>query len=167
MADFCTAVDISLALAGKIALGRAVGIEGYNGFRVRIGDVNVLAEEIADTVSGPEVFTEAISAAAFGRSVGLRDGGHFQRLIEAGYVRARRVKHPKTHVLQWRMTPGDVAAFHRKFLTTSTIEAEFGLHRNRILALLNAAGAKPFTPDGMSIGSVWFRDEVQHHFKSR
>ena len=158
---------ISLALAGKIALGRVVGIDGYNGFRVRIGDVDALAEEMADTVTRPEGFTQTISAAAFGRSVGLRDGGHFQKLIEAGHVLARKVKHPKTHLLQWRMTPADVAAFHRKFLTTSTIEAEFGLHRNRILALLNAAGTRPITLDGMSIGSVWFRDEVQHHFKSR
>ena len=158
---------ISQAISGKFALGRVVGIDGYNAFRVRIGDVNVLAEEMADTVTGPEGFTETISAAAFGRSVGLRDGGHFQRLIEAGHVRARKVKHTKTHALQRRMTPADVAAFHRKFLTTSTIEAEFGLHRNRILAHLNAAGARPFTLDGMSIGSVWFRDEVQHHFKAR
>ncbi len=158
---------ISLALSGKIALGRVVGIDGYNGFRVCTGDIDALAEEMADTATGPEGLTQTISAAAFGRSVGLRDGGHFQRLIEAGYVLAQKVKHPKTHTLQWRMTPADVAAFHRKFLTTSTIEAEFGLHRNRILALLNAAGARPFTLDGMSIGSVWFRDEVQHHFKTR
>lgn len=82
---------------------------------------------------------------AFGRSVGLRDGGHFQKLIEAGHVPAQKIKNPKTHAMQWRMTPVDVASFHRKFLTTATIEAEFGLHRNRILAVLNAAGARPFT----------------------
>ncbi len=131
------------------------------------GDVNVLAEKMAGRAAGLEEFTETISAAAFGRSVGLRDGGHFQKLIEAGHVSARAFRNPKTHAWQWRMTPADVASFHRKFLTTSTIEAEFGLHRNRILAVLNAAGARPFTLDGVSVGSVWLREEVQHNFKAR
>lgn len=155
---------ISLALSGQIALDRDAEIDGYSGFRVRIRDVNALAEEMAGRAAGVDEFTETISAAVFGRSVGLRDGGNFQKLIEAGHVPARAFRNPKTHTLQWRMTPADVAAFHRKFLTTSTIEAEFGLHRNRILAVLRATGVRPFTVDGVSAGSVWLREEVQHHF---
>lgn len=158
---------VALALAGQIALGRDVGVDGYNGFRVRTEEVDILAQEMAGRATGQKEFSATISAAAFGRSVGLRDGGHFQKLIEAGQVPAQKVKNPKTHTLQWRMTPADVAAFHRKFLTTTTIEAEFGLHRNRILAVLNAASARPFTLDGVSFGSVWLREEVQHHFKAR
>ncbi|WP_124085338.1 hypothetical protein [Pseudogemmobacter humi] len=72
---------------------------------------------------------------------------------------------PKTNMQQFRMTPDDITALHRKFLTTTTIEAEFGLHPNRIRAVLSAAGALPFTIDGASVGPVWLREEFERHFR--
>jgi hypothetical protein len=52
------------------------------------------------------------SAAVFGRSVGLRDGGTFIALIEAGHVPAMRVVNPATGRLQHCLRPEDIAAFH-------------------------------------------------------
>lgn len=95
----------------------------------------------------------------------MRDGGHFHALIAAGRSPAQQVMNPKTNMLQFTMTPADSAAFHCKFLTTTTIEAEFGLHRNRIRAVLSAAGAQPFIIEGASVGPVWLREDVERHFR--
>ncbi len=161
----CQVID--LALSGKMALCQDERIPAYNGFRVRVSDINALAAERDSAGTKAGAFADTISAAEFGRSVGLRDGGYLQALVEAGQVRAQKVQNPKTNTMQYRMTQADVAAFHRKFLTTTTIGIEFGLHRNKILAVLRAAGAHPFALDGRSVGSIWLRDEIERYFKVR
>lgn len=155
---------IALALSGKMALGQDNRIPGYNGFRVRVVDINALAAERDSKGTMSDALSNTISAAEFGRSVGLRDGGYLQALVEAGQVHAQKMQNPKTKIMQYRMTQAHVAEFHRKFLTTTTIGSEFGLHRNRILAVLRAADVQPFTLDGRLVGSIWLRDEVERYF---
>lgn len=73
---------------------------------------------------------------------------------------AQAVLNPRTHLTQFRMSEADIAAFHKRFLTTTTIEEEFGLHRNRILAILRSAGARKFMLEGRSVGPICLRAEV-------
>lgn len=157
---------ISKVRTGDLSIFRQPDEAGYRGFRVRVTEIDAYSARIAATASPAAELQNSISAAAFGRKVGLRDGGHFLALTDAGYVATQVVRHPVTRQNQHRMTAQHIAAFHRKFLTLTTIKAEFGLHRNTILALLKAAGAKPFRLNGQSVGSIWLRDEVESIFVS-
>lgn len=152
---------IAQVRAGQLQLRRVQAVAGYNGFQVSVAEVNALAARLEQTLPYAHVFTATTSAAAFGRKVGIRDGGHFLALIQAGHVTAQAVLNPKTHLTQFRMSEEDIAAFNKRFLTTTTIEEEFGLHRNRILAILRSAGARQFMLEGRSVGPIWLRAEVE------
>lgn len=90
--------------------------------------------------SGPSGLPpERPSAAAFGRSIGMRDGGRFLALIAAGHTPATRVTHPKFGTEILVLSEADIAAFHRRFATTTTLAAEWGEHRNTVVARLEAA----------------------------
>jgi hypothetical protein len=100
------------------------------------------------------------SAASFGRSVGLRDGGTFIALIEAGHVQAVQVVNPATKRLQHYLRPEDIAAFHGRFATITTLSAETGRHRNTLRGPLAAGGVARFAPGGRDFGPVYLREEV-------
>jgi hypothetical protein len=103
-----------------------------------------------------------IPAGAVAREVGLRDGGHFLALLEAGHSPAQRIKHPRTGVERLYMSPEDIAAFHRRFLTLRTMATELGTSRGgAILVRLDAAGVRRFAPGGMDHGPIWLRAEVE------
>ena len=53
------------------------------------------------------------------------------------------VVNPIARKSRHRMTDAEIAAFHEKFLTLATIEAEFGLHKNRIFATRRAGVGDP------------------------
>jgi hypothetical protein len=55
----------------------------------------------------------------------------------------------------------DIAAFHRRFLPTTTISAEFGLHRNVLRKRLAAARVSRFGPNGTDFGAVYLRADVE------
>ncbi|WP_096784790.1 hypothetical protein [Rhodobacter sp. CZR27] len=62
--------------------GRRAGVEGYPGIVVARAEVDRLAE--AQPV---RLTSERPSAAAFGRRVGMRDGGRLLALLAAGHTR--------------------------------------------------------------------------------
>ncbi|MCE6949504.1 hypothetical protein LAZ29_00865, partial [Cereibacter sphaeroides] len=97
-------------------------------------------------------------AAAFGRSIGMRDGGRFLALIAAGHTPATRVKHPKFGTEILVLSEADIAAFPRRFATTTTLAAEWGEHRNTVIARLEAARVSRFSPDGADYGALYLRD---------
>ncbi|MCE6950130.1 hypothetical protein LAZ29_04250, partial [Cereibacter sphaeroides] len=100
-------------------------------------------------------------AAAFGRSVGMRKGGRFLALVAAGHTPATRVKHPKLGTEILVVSEADVAAFHRRFATTTTLAAEWGEHRNTVIARLEAAGVSRFSPDGADYGALYLREDME------
>lgn len=157
---------IAQVRAGQLQLRRVRAVAGYNGFQVSVAEVNALAARLEQTQPYAPAFTGTTSAAAFGRKVGIRDGGHFLALIQAGHVIAQAVLNPRTHLTQFRMSEEDIAAFHKRFLTTTTMEDEFGVHRNRILAILRSAGAQQFTLDGQPVGPIWLRGDVEGILRS-
>ncbi|MDQ7775375.1 MAG: hypothetical protein Q4615_05390 [Paracoccus aminovorans] len=101
-----------------------------------------------------------MSAAEFARSIGLRDKGRIEALIEAGHAVALETVHPVTRRVQLRMTEAHIASFHEKFLTLTTMQTETGLHRNTILSLLRASGVQVFAPDGLDFGQIYLRKEA-------
>ena len=77
-------------------------------------------------------------------------------MIEGGYTPAVRVVHSATKAPIWRMSRDAIAAFNARFTTLTVLAAETGVHRNRILAVLETSGIKKFEPDGgMSVPSIF------------
>ncbi len=62
------------------------------------------------------------------------------------------------------MTAADIAAFHKKFATMTTLSARFGLHRNTVRLLLAKTAIQPFCPGGADFGAIWLLAEVQAAF---
>jgi len=151
---------IKLVRDGAMKIAWADRTVGYRGFVVLRAEVDAVSSRQAKIKSKAPEMSGSISAAAFGRSVGLREGGLFLALVNAGHVSAFSITNPNTNTPQYRMTDKNISEFHRKFLTLTTIEAEFGIHRNRIVSMLRTHGAIPFSADGKDFGSIWSRDAV-------
>ncbi|MBU2936466.1 MULTISPECIES: TniQ family protein [Pacificibacter] len=146
---------------GQLTVGKRIGVEGFHGIVVQKTEVNRLAGP-RTRVEGEVLDDEAgtMSAAEFGRSIGLRDGEAILALIKAGYVSARLITSPLTARLQYRMTPNDMANFNQRFVTLSKLSAETGQHRNTIRGIFKSARVAPFSPDGQDFGAVYLRDDV-------
>lgn len=151
----------------QMTVGQLVGVAGFNGIVVQKSEVDLMAaprkrarNDVRDEVPG------TMAAAKFGRSVGLRDGGTFLALIKAGHVPARLVVNPQMGRPQFRMTPDNMASFHQRFVTLTTLSTEIGQHRNTLKAVLASARITPFSPEGQDFGSVYLRDDVMGLIKS-
>lgn len=107
-----------------------------------------------------------VSAVAFGRSVGMRSQGWFENLVATGHSPATRMPHPKWGGMRVYVSPEDVAEFHRRYFTSSTMELEFGLHKRTLLAKLKEAKVQPFAPSGQDFGTLYLRNEIQAVIKS-
>lgn len=141
----------------SLTLGKRPDVFGYHGFVVRRSELDRLVLPAETDLAAP---LHGLSAAEFGRTVGLRSKGHFLALVEAGHTPATEVLHPKTGQKQKRMSKDDVAAFHEKFVTLTTLSFETGQHRNAARALIKAAGIKAFSPEGQGFGSIYLRKTV-------
>lgn len=143
---------------GSLDVGARQGILGFHGIVVRPEQLSRLV--VVDDRPDPTEGGKLQSAAAFGRSIGLRDNGSFTALIEAGYVSAKARLHPGTKRMQYWMDEFDIAAFTARFATRSMLIAETGLHRNTIYKLLDTARVEPFAPGGKDFGAVFLRSDL-------
>lgn len=143
--------------SGEIRVGQQSEIDGFHGLCVWRADVDRLAKPVPVEESS---LSGTIAAAPFGRAVGMRDKGLFLAFVKAGHTPTIKIENPKTRKMQHRMTPEDEVAFHRRYLTPTTIESEFGLHRNTSLAILKAGGVARFSPGGADYGAIWLRSEA-------
>ncbi len=147
---------------GHLKLGQREGNNGYHAFEVHIPELLNWADNLTHQIKTPKALLPgAMSAAAFGRSVGLRDRGRFEALVANGHTPAFAINNPKTHRTQWQVSEADIEAFHQKFVTAATIEAIFELHPNTFQAILRAAGCSPFAPGGLDFGAIWLREVVE------
>lgn len=143
---------------GDLVVGAREGVKGFHGIVVQH---RYLSKGTFDrSRSKPTDDGTLQSAAAFGRSVGLRDHGTFVKLIEAGHVAAHAQLNPATNRMQYWMNPSHIADFRARFVTPTTLHKETGLHRNTIYSLLEAARVVPFSTDGQDFGSIFLRAEV-------
>ena len=138
---------------GALRLARDPEVFGYRSFLVEKAAIDQICKDV--------VLPPGMTAAAFGRSIGMRDKGCFLALIAAGHTPAGTVPHAGTGKPVPFVTPGDIAAFRRRFVTSSMMEREFGLHRQTCLARLRAAGVTPFSPDGQDYGFLYERQDVE------
>jgi hypothetical protein len=144
----------------RLLCGQRVGVVGFHAIVVPKSEVDFMAaplnavrDEVLYDVPG------MMAAAQFGRSVGLRDGGTFLALIEAGHVPARLVLNPRTGQPQYRMTPEDMAVFYQQFVTLSTLSLETGQHLNTLRGLFKSEKIAPFSPEGQDFGPVYLRED--------
>lgn len=67
-------------------------------------------------------------------------------------------RHPKTKARQRFLAPGDLAAFHERFVTLRGLAVELGMPWQALRPKLAAAGIEPFSPDGQDYGAVFERN---------
>jgi hypothetical protein len=146
---------------GRLTVGQRAGVEKFHGLVVRMADVDALPPSRRRATAPHNIENAGMtSAASFGRSVGLRDNGNFLALVEAGHVPAVQAVNPDTGRHQHFLRPEDIAAFHRRFVTLTTLAAETGHHRNTLRGKLAAAGIDRFAPGGQDYGPVYLREDV-------
>ncbi len=150
------------AIRGKrLSVGQRVGVSGFHGIVLRKSEVDLISSPLRRTEEASfSDLSGTVPAATVGRSVGLRDGGTFQRLIEAGHVPAQQIMNPRSGRSQHRMTPEDIAAFHDRFVTLTTLSNETGQHRNTLRGLITAQRIEPFSPDGQDFGAIYRREDI-------
>ena len=160
-----TTVSMSTLIAairdGRLPVGKRAGVAGFHGIVVPKKVVECLVPTL--DLEGERVEpgpSDLIPAAEFGRSIGLRDNGNCLALIEAGHVPARQVLNLKTGRLQHHLGTEDIAAFHRRFATLTTLAADTGHPRNTLRGLLAAARVGRFAPEGQDVGPVYLKAEV-------
>ena len=147
--------------AGLLRVGQRAGVAGFHGIVVPRKLVERLVPTLELEGEGEEPNpSDLVPAAEFGRSVGLRDNGNFLALIEAGHVPARQVLNVKTGRLQYHLGAEDIASFHRRFVTLTTLSAATGHHRNTLKSLLAASRVGRFAPEGQDFGPVYLRADV-------
>ncbi|MBT53489.1 MAG: hypothetical protein CMF72_08840 [Mameliella sp.] len=156
---------IQYVRAHDISLGKCEGVFGYHGFVVKRSEINLFNVRNAKSTTTATNLIGQMSAAEFGRSVGLRGKGGFLAFVAAGHTPATESPHPKTRRLQMRMTEQDIEAFHKRFITPTVIEAETGLHRHTILAHLRAKQIERFAPDGQDYGPIYLREAIERQIR--
>ncbi len=148
---------IAALRGGKLQLGQRMDIKGYAGLYVQKSEIDQMRLQKQEPA-----YRNLITAAAFGRSVGIRTQGWFEKLVDAGHTPATRMPHPK-----WGggervyASPRDIEDFHKRFLTSVTMEKEFGQSRRILLAKLKAAEVKPFAKKGDDNGALYLREDVE------
>ncbi|KMK67168.1 hypothetical protein IMCC21224_112032 [Puniceibacterium sp. IMCC21224] len=146
---------------GRLRVGRRTGIVGFHGIVAPKSDIEALIRFLQKAASSVENALPGImSAAEFGRSVGLRDNGCFIALVEAGHTSAVQCSNPRTGRAQYRLGDGDISSFHQRFVTLPTLSEETGYHRNTLKKLLEASQVARFTPDGQDYGPIYLREEA-------
>ncbi len=147
--------------AGQISVGQRTGVSGFHGIVVHNSEVDLLASSRLEPQKTNEIPPPGeISAAEFGRTVGLRDHGRFIALVEAGHTPGFQCIHPSTKRIQYRLSANDISSFHLRLVTLTTLIEETGYHRNTLKSLLAATRVNRFSPEGQDFGPVYLREEA-------
>ena len=107
------------------------------------------------------------SAAAFGRSVGMRENQAFQRLAQGGHTPASHIEVAKSGTERFYVTQEDIDGFHQRFLTQKTLATEYGGFWRTLIEKLRSQGVEPFSYDGESFGHLFLRADVEQFFEPR
>ena len=145
----------------RLQLGRNTDLVGYRSYVVMRAEVDHMAGDQPHRRRRAETIPSGELASTYALKVGIKARHWFLRLFEAGHVSARWVPHPVTGANILYLTDDDIAAFHRRFMTPMTMQAEFGLHGRTCVARLNAAKVSAFSPDGQDFGALYERPDVE------
>jgi hypothetical protein len=156
-------VDVGTLIAAirarQIALGQRMGGTGYSSLVVLKTEVNSIA--LARQIKSDRGL---LPAAALGRQVGVRDGSKFLNFLSAGHSPTTSAAHPATGAPFLYVSADDIAAFHAKYVTATTLVAETGEHRNSVRSKLKGAKIPPFAPNGEDFGNIYLREEAKAAF---
>ena len=151
---------IAAIRTGALRLGQRPDVSGYHGLVVEITEVAAFKAKTAPKRK-PSTNQGEVTAAAFARSAGVRGKGQFLALIEGGHTPATLVLNPTTKRREWHMSRDDIAAFEANYTTPSMLSAETGAHLNTIRAVLKSERVQPFRPNGLDVGPVYLRNDVE------
>jgi hypothetical protein len=152
---------------GRLRVARWHGLDGYRALCVSKVEIDQFAVDSgAQTEAHSKLPTEVVStAAAFGRSVGMREGQAFQRLVHAGHTPASHETISRNGTKRFYVTEDDIAAFHQRFFTQKTLADEYNGFWRTLVAQLQAGGDEPFTSDGETFGHLFLRADVERFFE--
>lgn len=151
---------------GRLSAATFEGLTGYRSICVLKTEIDQLAAqstEVSATASKlpPDV---VCSAAAFGRSVGMRENQAFQRLVQGGHTPASHTVLSKNGTERFYVSEKDIEAFHQRFLSQKTLASEYNGFWRTLVEKLISRGVEPFTSDGESFGNLFLRTEVEREF---
>ena len=151
---------------GRLSAARFDGLTGYSSICVPKADIDQLASQITTASPKPSKLPPAVvcSAAAFGRSVGMRENQVFQRLVQGGHTPASHKVVSKNGTERFYVTGKDIEAFHQRFLSQKTLASEYNGFWRTLVEKLISRGVEPFTSDGESFGNLFLRVEVEREF---
>ncbi|MEJ6404056.1 TniQ family protein [Yoonia sp. 2307UL14-13] len=151
---------------GRLHVARLKGLAGYRSLCVSKVEIDHLAAEVGVPVEAPSKLPAEVvsSAAAFGRSVGMREGQAFQRLVMAGHTSASHEVISNSGARRFYVTEDDIAAFHRRFLTQMTLADEYNGFWRTLVTELYSGGVERFTVGGETFGHLFLRTDVERFF---
>lgn len=100
-------------------------------------------------------------ASIYAVKLGISAKAWFHKLFVAGHVSARWVPHPTNGTEVLYLTNEDIAAFHARFMTPMTMQAEFGVTWQKCMVELRKVGVTPFTEDDQEFGPLYERRYVE------
>lgn len=151
----------------RLPVGLCEGVSGFHGIAVpkrKVDELIPLRGQVKAVSEDDQ--SSLVCAAAFGRSIGLRDHGGFLAMVAAGQIPARQAMNAKTRRPQYWVSAEDIEAFHRRFVTLTTLSSETGLHRNTVRGVLATSRVTPFAPDRQELGLVYLRAEALRALRS-
>lgn len=148
---------IEAILQRKLTLATSCTSEGYHALRLNKDEFNAW---FATRHDPQKDLPGVMSAAAFGRSVGIRDKTGVQALMADGHTPGIRCQNPRSKRMEWRVDAQQIAAFHEKFATVTTLRQGNTLSQYDVVKKLRRSGALPFTADGKSYGNLWLRADI-------
>lgn len=146
---------------GRIQIGRDPEMYGSRGYLVLKDDIDDIAGEQPHRRRRADSIPSGELASRYAMSVGIKAKQWFLKLYEAGHVSARWIPHPIAGTDVLYLTDEDITAFHDRFMTPVTMQAEFGLHWRTCIARLNTAKISPFSPNGQDFGKLYERRDVE------
>ena len=140
--------------AGEAGIGHAVMEEfPIRAGAIAAGDPRPAARRTFPAAPHAALIAEIptlIGALGLRRAMGAKQN-EFEALVADGVLAPRAPG----------VSPEDIAAFHRRFLTLRTMATEVGTGRDPVIARLDAAGVRRFAPGGVEHGPIWLRVEVE------
>lgn len=159
--DMGVGATIAAARNGQLQLGRYSDVAGYAGFCVLKSQIDEMATVKQKKLESNAAEQDHVTPAVFGRSVGIRKSGWFEALFAGGHTPATKLPNPTGGHELMLVSSSDSAEFHKQFLTSTTMEKEFGVHRRTLLAKLRDARVDTFNPNGQDFGQIYLRANVE------
>ncbi|UWQ75811.1 TniQ family protein [Leisingera sp. M658] len=117
----------------------------------------VTTDEVERLMQRPDA--PGISLEKFAQQCGLVRAAAV-RLVRRGHTPSTVGLNPKTGAMQRFLSPADIEAFHKRFVTLRGLAVEKGMTWQSLRVRLKENGVLPFSPDGEDYGAIFERSEI-------